>query len=98
MTKCSSWCHKQLTSNEELRETLNVLHNVIDFYKQAEIDDNEENSENGVASDFEQPVNQNHFMCRICPFGSESNRGLRVHIARKHYQEQGKENVNLIHL
>ena len=89
--------HAIIQENEELKETLNVLHNVIDVYKQAEIDA-EEDSENGAASDFKQLANQNHFQCRICPFRSESNRELSVHIARKHYQQQGKENFNLINL
>jgi hypothetical protein len=88
-----------IQENKELKETLNVLHNVIDVYKQAEIDA-EEDSENVAArnDDLDQLANQNLFKCRICPFRSESNRGLSVHIARKHNQEQEKENFNLINL
>ena len=83
-----------IQENEELKETLNVLHAVIDVYKQAEIDA-EEDFEN---DDLNQLANQNLFQCRKCPFKSESNRRLSVHIARKHHQEQGQENLNLINL
>jgi hypothetical protein len=88
-----------IRENESLKETMNVLHNVIDVYKQAEIDA-EEDHEDVVArnDDLNQLANQSLFKCSICPFRSESNRGLSVHIARKHNQEQGKENFNVINL
>jgi hypothetical protein len=71
----------------------------IDVNKQAEIN-NEEESENAavINDNLNQLSNQIFFQCRSCPFRSESNGGLSPHIARKHYQEQGQENFNLINL
>ena len=88
-----------IQENEELKETLNVLHYVIDVYKQAEIDAEDDSEEIPARNDdVDQFTDQNFFKCRICPFRSESTRGLSVHIARKHNQEQGRENFNLINL
>ena len=88
-----------IKENEELKETLNMLHTVIDIYKQAEIDAEEE-SENCAEGndDLNELTKQNFFQCKDCSFMSESKRGLSVYIARKRYQGQGQEDFNLIYI
>ena len=86
-----------IQENIDLKETINVLHAVIDVYKQAEIDA-EKDSENGeiINHNLDEVADQTIFQCKDCAFISESKRGLSVHTTRKHYPERGQENLKLI--
>ena len=62
--------------NSELRETLSMLHTVIDMYKQAEIEAEEyENEEVEENYDTEYGLNQVVFQCQSCEYRSNSHRG-----------------------
>jgi predicted nuclease with TOPRIM domain len=82
--------HKE---NEELKETLEV----IDIYKQAEID--AENHHGGRGGSEDTPVNsylfekQIQLKCNLCSFTTESKRGLSVHIERMHAENQNGNNL-----
>jgi DNA repair exonuclease SbcCD ATPase subunit len=85
--------------NTELRETLGVLHAVIDIYKQAEIDAEVEESE--VVKGMDDAYNDRTldvFTCETCEYKSETQRGLNVHIGKKHNKKYPGGNFNLISL
>ena len=85
--------------NSELRETLSSLHTVIDIYKQAEIEAEEyENAEVEENDDIDYGLNQVVFQCESCEYRSNSQRGLNVHIGKKHKNENAIEKINLISL
>ena len=70
--------------NTELRETLGVLHAVLDIYKQSEIYAKVEESE--AVKDKDDADNgrtQEVFACETCEYRSEIQRGLNVHIGKK---------------
>ena len=83
--------HKE---NEELKETIEVLRAVIDVYKQAEID-----AENQDGGSEDTPVKsylsekQIQLKCNLCSFTTESKRGLSVHIGRMHTENQNGNNL-----
>ena len=79
--------------NNELRETLSMLHTVIDIYKQAEIEAEEyENEEVEENDDIDYGLNQVVFQCESCEYRSNSQRGLNVNIGKKHKNENASEN------
>ena len=85
--------------NTELRETLCVLCAVLDIYKQAEIDaEVEESEEVKDIDDADNGRTQDVFTCETCEYRSESQRGLNVHIVKKHNKKYPGGNFNLISL
>ena len=72
--------------NESLKEIIAILQNVVEDYKKAEIEmDNETSRRNEAMSRFK-------YTCVNCNFESSSQRGLSVHIGRKHEEKK----VNLM--
>ena len=85
--------------NTELRETLGVLRAVIDIYKQAEIDAEVEESEAvKYNDDADNGRTQEVIACETCEYRSDTQRGLNVHIGKKHNTKFTGGNFNLISL
>ena len=74
-----------------------MLHAVIDMYKQAEIEAEEQTEDNGNNDEDsnQQEIQQSYHICKNCGNRSESQRGLSVHISKMHNQ-QACRNLNLI--
>lgn len=82
--------------NEELKETLAMLHAVIDIYKQAEIEGEIDVME--IENDENQAGDREIFQCEDCGYSSNSKRGLKVHVGKLHKAKLSKGNINLISL
>ena len=74
--------------NEKLRENISILQTVVQIYKQAEIDEENLDTEEELMEDdnieHEHPKLYSKFPCDECDFESDSRRGLSVHTGMKH--------------
>ena len=74
--------------NEKLKENISILLTVVQIYKQAEIDEENLDTEEELMEDdnieHEHPKLYSKFPFDECEFESERRRGLSVHTGMKH--------------
>ena len=77
--------------NEELKETIEILHTVIDIYKQAEMDEEQtrdKTDESEHAAKNPEQAGNLKYNCGYCNFTSNSKHGVNMHIGIVHKKQE----------